>query len=423
MLTKEQNDLLTQTGPGTPCGKLLRSYWQPIAASEEMPIGGDPLPIRIMSEDLVLFRDDQDRLGLISQYCSHRGTDLSYGRVENGGLRCLYHGWLFDIHGKCLDQPAQPADKKFCDKVGLTSYPVQEKGGCIWAFMGTGEPPIIPDFDFLTAAEPHRLTFRVIQTCNWLQGLESSTDPAHTTFLHRRPPGTVSARAGADVAALRGNEPPQIATENTSFGTRIYAVHNAPGGKKYLRVNNYVYPAGATPSTSGGEHAYQGRFYVPIDDYSHMRFEFFFSHDKPLDKERLRKDREKNVGPDLRHVRRPENRYLQDRAAMKRGESWSGMGLHFPSQDAFAIETQIGGAIQDRTKEHLGSSDIVIAAVRRTLLKAVQQVQEGKEAPGLIRNKADGLYKDFVCLSTNIEDHEDGPSFCRRFFASKVAAE
>jgi hypothetical protein len=223
------------------------------------------------------------------------------------------------------------------------------------------------------------------------------------------------------VNALRGTEPPQIATENTSFGTRIYALHNAPNGRRYLRVNNYVYPCGATPSTSGGEHAYQGRWYVPIDDFSHVRFEFFFSHDKPLDKERLRKDRDKNIGPDLRHVRRPENRYMQDRTAMKRGESWSGMGLHFPSQDAFAIETQ--GAIQDRTQEHLGSSDIVIAAVRRTLMKAIQQVQEGKEAPGLIRNKADGLFADFICTSAYIEDNEDGPSYCRRRLSTRTAAE
>lgn len=421
MLTKEQNDLLTQTGPGTPCGRLLRSYWQPIAAIEEMPPGGAPLPIRIMSEDLVLFRDDQGQLGLIGQFCPHRGTDLSYGRVEDGGLRCLYHGWLISKEGKCLDQPAEPAGKKFCQRVSHTAYRVQEKGGCIWAYMGQGEPPLIPDFEFLTAPEPNRLTFRVMQMCNWLQGLESSTDPAHTTYLHRRPAGILSERSDSDVNELRGTEPPEIATANTSFGTRITALHKAPNGRKYLRVNNYVYPAGATPSTSTGESGYQGRWYVPIDDYSHFRFEFFYRHSKPLDKERLRRNRAANVGPDLRHIRRMENRYLQDREALKRGESWGGMGVHFPSQDAFAIETQ--GPIQDRTKEMLGSTDIVIAAVRRTLLKAVQQVQEGKEAPGLIRNQADGIYSDFICTSTYIEDHEDGASFCRRVLSAKTAAE
>jgi phthalate 4,5-dioxygenase oxygenase subunit len=421
MLSKANNDLLTQTGPGTPAGRLLRSYWHPIAASEEMPIGGDPLPVRIMSEDLVLFRDDQDRLGLIGRACSHRGTDLSYGRVENGGLRCLYHGWLFDKDGKCLDQPAEPKDKKFCHKVRHPAYPVQEKGGAIWAYLGEGAPPLIPDFQFLTAPEPNRLCFRVVQMCNWLQGLESSTDPAHTTYLHRRPAGIASERSGADVAALRGNDPPEIAIEHTGFGTRIFALHHAPNGKRYLRVNNYVFPSGATPSTSGGESAYQGRWYVPIDDTSHCRFEFFHDHDKPLDKERLRNNREKNVAPDLRHVRRPENRYLQDRAEMKRDQSYGGMGLHFPAQDAFAIETQ--GAIQDRTREHLGSTDVVIIEVRKALMKALKQMQEGGEPPGLIRDPAASPFADFLCTSSYIEADEDGPAFCRRMLATRKAAE
>lgn len=420
MLAKTQNDLITQTGPGTPCGRLLRSYWQPVATVEEMPIGGDPIPIRIMSEDLVLFRDDHDRLGLIGLHCPHRGTDLSYGRVEDGGLRCLYHGWLFDIEGNCIDQPAEPEGRKFCQKVRHTAYPVQEKGGAIWAYLGEGEPPLIPDFQYLTAPEPNRLAFRVKQLANWLQGLESSADPAHTTFLHRRPPGIPSERSGVDVNAVRGTEPPEIGTENTSFGTRIYAVHNAPNGRKYLRVNNYAYPCGTTASQSGDDVSYQGRCYVPIDDYSHYRFEFFYSHNKPMDKERLRKNREKNVAPDHQHVRRAENRYLQDREEMKREGNWSGMGLHFPSQDAFAIETQ--GAIQDRTKEMLGSSDVVIAAVRRTLFNAIKQVQDGGEAPGLIRDPGDDQLKDFICTATYIEDDEDGPSYCRRVLEERAAA-
>ena len=421
MLSKAKNDLLTQTGPGTPCGEFLRSYWQPIAAAEEMPIGGAPLPLRIMSEDLVLFRDDKGELGLLGQRCPHRATDLSYGRVEDGGLRCLYHGWLFDRHGNCLDQPAEPADRKFCERLKHKAYPVQEKGGAIWTYMGKGEPPLIPDYEFLMAPEPNRLTFRVIQMCNWLQGLESSTDPAHTTFLHRRPPGKPSQRSGADVAALRGNDPPEISIEPTSFGMRIFALHNSANGRKYLRVNNYVYPNGATPSTSGGDVGYQGRFYVPIDDHSHNRFEFFYRHSQPLDKERLIKNRAENIAPDNRHIRRPENRYLQDREELRRNDSFGGMGLHFPSQDAFAIETQ--GSIQDRTQEHLGSSDIVIIGVRRALLKTLEDMQNGASAPWVHRDPNNNAFSDFLCTSGYIEEHEDGPSFCRRMLAQKTAAE
>jgi phenylpropionate dioxygenase-like ring-hydroxylating dioxygenase large terminal subunit len=419
MLTREQNDLLTQTGPGTPGGKLLRSYWQPVATAEEMPIGGDPMPMRILGEDLVLFRDDQNRLGLIGQYCAHRGTDLSYGRVENGGLRCLYHGWLFDIHGKCIEQPAEKAGGKFCERIKHVGYPVQEKGGAIWAYMGEGEAPLIPDFQFLTGPEEKRLVCRTVQSCNWLQGLESVIDPAHTTYLHRRPIGTKSIRSGNDVAKMRGTEPPQISTENTSVGMRIYALHQSTGGGRYLRVNNYIYPCGATPTTGNARAGYQGRWFVPRDDISHHMFEFHYRHYEPLDKDALLKFRAENVAADLRHVRRQENRYLQDREEMKTG-SFCGMGDYFPAHDSFAIETQ--GAIRDRTKEHLGATDIVIAAMTRTLLKAIAQVQEGKEAPGLLRVSPKDFLADFVCFEGPINDDEDGPTCARRLLAQSASA-
>ncbi len=422
MLSKAQNDLITQTDAGTPAGKFLRSYWQPIATADEMPIGGAPMPVKIMGEELVLFRDDKDRLGLIGLHCAHRGTDLSYGRVENGGLRCLYHGWLFDIEGKCIDQPAEPDDKKFCHKVRQTSYPVQEKGGAIWTFMGEGEPPLIPEFGFLNGPETHRHCFRVIQNCNWLQGLESSTDPAHTTYLHRIKPGVSARGGGSNLRAMRGDDPPKIDIEHTSFGTRIFAIHKSPNGRKYMRVNNFVFPNGAAPATSGGEMGYQGRWYVPIDDHSHCRFEFFYRHSEPLNKEGLKQNRAENVGPDLRHIRRIENRYLQDRNEQKNDDSFTGMGRHFPSQDAFAIETQ--GTIQDRTNEHLGSSDVVIIEVRKALFKAIKQMQDTGEAPGVLRDAAAAQLHDFVCVSTYIEDHEDGPAYCRRVLSGrKTAAE
>ncbi|MBT3793110.1 MAG: Rieske 2Fe-2S domain-containing protein [Rhodospirillales bacterium] len=421
MLSKEKSDLLTQTGPGTPGGRFLRSYWQPIAASEEMPIGGDPIPIRIMSEDLVLFRDPNDELGLIGKHCPHRGTDLSYGRVEDGGIRCLYHGWLFDKNGNCIDQPAEPPGRKFCDKIKHPAYPVQEKGGAIWTYMGEGEPPLIPDFEFLMAPEPNRLAYRVIQNCNWLQGLESVLDPVHTTYLHRKPPGSRSIRSGNDIRALRGTAPPDISTEDASYGTRIYALHRSDDGRRYLRVNNYVYPCGATPSTSTGEAGYQGRWYVPIDDYSHTGFEFFYRRSEPLDKKVLGDFRADNVAQDNRHVRRPENRYLQDRDVQKRDESFTGMGDYFPAQDAFAIETQ--GETRDRTTEHLGSTDIVIAAVTRRLLSAIEAMEAGDAAPGQIRDPKNTNFSDFICTSIHIEEHEDGPSFCKRVLGEQTAAE
>ena len=419
MLTKAQSDLLTRTGPGTPGGLLMRSYWQPIAASQEMPIGGAPLPIRILSEDLVLFRDDKDRLGLIERSCPHRSTDLSYGRVENGGLRCLYHGWLFDINGKCIEQPGER--RPFCDKVPMVSYPVQEKGGAIWAYMGAGEPPLIPDYQFLTAPEPNRWTYRSIQACNWLQGLESSIDPLHTTYLHRLALGQRSIRSGNDVRSLRGSEPPDVSSEATNYGRRIYALHTSAEGNKYLRVNNFAFPCAAMPSTGTGGAGYQGRIYVPIDDENHCSFEFIYRHSQPLDKEALLKFREANVAADKRYVRRPENRYLQDREEMNQDKSFSGMGDYFPAHDAFAIETQ--GAIRDRTRENLGSSDVVIVSITRMLLNAVKDVEEGRDPPGLVRSNPERFLENFICIETPIEPDEDGPAYCRRVLASRAAAE
>src|SRR5262245_61141020 len=144
MTPAEMNQRLTRTGPGTPCGALMRRYWQPAALAEELPPGGDPLPIRLLGEDLVLFRDEQGRVGLLGAHCAHRGADLSYGRLENGGLRCLYHGWLYDVSGQCLEQPGEPAGSTFCQRVRQKAYPVHEAGELILAYLGPGEPPCVP---------------------------------------------------------------------------------------------------------------------------------------------------------------------------------------------------------------------------------------------------------------------------------------
>lgn len=413
MLSKDDNDRLTQTGPGTPGGDLLRSYWQPIATGEEMPLGGDPIPIRILSEDLVLFRDDKDRLGLTGLHCPHRGADLSYGRIEDGGLRCLYHGWLFDIEGNCIDQPGEPEDKKFCQKVRHTAYPVEQKGGVIWCYMGNGEAPLIPDYQFLTAPEENRMAFRVIQQCNWLQGLESSTDPAHTSYLHRM--GAAKDAAGNSIGNPYYSEDihPRLDIEHTSFGVRIHSLRKTNDGKNYLRVNNYIYPCGTTP-TMGAPPAegYQGRWYVPRDDESHCRFEFIYRREEPLDKEFWAQMKGANVGPDKQHIRRAENRYMQDRGEITRGETFAGLGRYIPAHDAYAIETQ--GEIQDRTQEHLGSTDIVIIEVRKALLAAIKQMQAGGEAPGLLRDPKRNQFPDFICTAQFINDDEDGPAYCRR---------
>src|SRR5438552_2553251 len=185
MLAKEENDLLTRTGPGTPCGELLRRYWQPAALAEELPAGGAPIPIRLLGEDLVLFRDDDGQWGLLGLHCSHRGADLSYGRIEDGGLRCIYHGWLYDVEGRCLEQPGEPAESSFFRRITHRAYPCVEAGGLILTYMGPGTPPELPPWDFLVAPDDLRANTKIFHECNYLQGLEGTFDPQHLMFLHR----------------------------------------------------------------------------------------------------------------------------------------------------------------------------------------------------------------------------------------------
>src|SRR5437016_14226039 len=149
MITREESELLTRVGPATPMGQLLRRYWQPIVLSDELPPGGPPKPLKILGEDLVLFRDDQGRPGLLGLHCSHRGADLSYGRLEDGGLRCIYHGWLYDINGRCLEQPGEPAGSTFNEKIRHTAYACFERAGAIFAYLGPGDPPGFPNYEFL----------------------------------------------------------------------------------------------------------------------------------------------------------------------------------------------------------------------------------------------------------------------------------
>src|SRR6266545_4051086 len=184
MLTEEDNQLLTRTDTGTPCGELMRRYWLPAGLSREIPEGGAPLPVRLLGEDLVLFRDERGRPGLLGLHCSHRGADLSYGRVEDGGLRCIYHGWLYDVHGRCLEQPGEPAGSTFHEKIRHVAYPCIERNGAIFAYLGPGEPPEFPNYELLSRPPEHTQVMKSLQECNYLQANEGNVDLSHLNFLH-----------------------------------------------------------------------------------------------------------------------------------------------------------------------------------------------------------------------------------------------
>ena len=185
MISQKLNDTLTLITPGTPAGAVLRSYWQPAALSEEL-LGERPVvPVRLMGEDLVLFRDQQGELGLIDRHCPHRGADLCFGRLENNGLRCPFHGWHFNRDGQCVEQPGEPEGSKMHTRIKSTAYPVVEKNGIVFAYLGDGAPPEFPALDCFAAPETHVFAFKGLWECNWLQALEVGIDPAHASFLHR----------------------------------------------------------------------------------------------------------------------------------------------------------------------------------------------------------------------------------------------
>ena len=407
MLSQEENQLLTQTGPGTPGGDLFRRYWHPVAMSEELPPNGAPLSVRILSEDLVLFRDDQGRPGLLGLHCAHRGTDLSYGRCEDGGLRCVYHGWLYDIHGRCLEQPGEPRGSQYYKEIRHLSYPCQEAGGLIFAYMGPDETPLLPAYDWLGVPEEHLDIQKFFFDCNYLQANEGNFDPGHLSFLHRlspqemkdmrsfgqpvgvqpqtyRLPDTTDDRSlyegySRDLA-------PTLELEETDFGLRIFSTREVGSGKKYGRSQAFVYPSLATfPAAIG----YVVLWHIPIDDTSHWLYSVNLSRTVPLDKERVRQQIATDWTPDYRMIRNPSNRYLQDRESMKTG-NFIGIGIELLVQDIFANQGQ--GSIQDRTQENLGYADIAVAAVRKLLLQAIRDVQEGQEAPHVVRDPADNSF-------------------------------
>jgi phthalate 4,5-dioxygenase len=417
MIPQEENNLLTQIGPKTPGGELLRRYWQPVALGEELPKDGAPLRVRILGEDLVLFRDDRGRPGLLGLHCSHRGTDLSYGRVEDGGLRCLYHGWLYDICGRVIEQPGEPGCGIHKDAVRHLAYPCQEAGGIILAYMGPGEPPLIPNYDFLTASREYRTVVKIFHNCSYLQGNEGNIDPVHLSFLHQYLSEAQVARLrivpGSNVTdnTLLGNDiAPTIEVEIKDYGLRIYTLRNAGPDKRYLRVTNFVMPnLSAFGGTTVGD-GYAVHWHVPIDDTHHWKYIFMFSRSKPLDDE-LRNRSRAELTPEYRLMRNAANRYQQDRESMKT-KTFTGMGINFQAHDAFATESQ--GPVQDRTQEHPVSSDKAILAARKLLLNAIKDVQEGRQPQHVIRDASLNRFSHLVVHSELVPAAEDCKQYVKQ---------
>ena len=393
MLSAEQNDLITRIGPGTPAGKLMRRYWQPAALVDELNGNRPVKPVRLLGEDLVIFRDQGGGYGLLKRACPHRGTDLAFGRLEDGGLRCAFHGWLFDVHGQCLQTPAEPEGSMLCRNIRQTAYPVVERSGILFAYLGPGEPPCFPHFDCFTAPASHTFAFKGLIACNWLQSLEVGIDPAHTSFLHRFFHDEDSAAGYGKLfrdrsidsdmpmtRIMREFPRPRIEVEPTEYGLRVVTLRRISDAHTHVRVTNLVFPNAFVIPMSSEMTITQ--WHVPIDDLSHYWYAIFTSFGAPVDKDEMRRQRLALYElPDYVPRRNKSNDYGFDPYEQAHA-TFTGMGTDINVHDQWACESM--GLIQDRSKEHLGQSDKAISAYRRLLGGALAAGESGGRPPMLL---------------------------------------
>jgi phenylpropionate dioxygenase-like ring-hydroxylating dioxygenase large terminal subunit len=396
MMSEEQNGLITRTGPKDPCGELMRMYWQPAALLDELH-GPRPLrPVKLLGENLVLFRSENGGFGLIDRHCAHRGADLAFGRLEHGGLRCAFHGWLYDVSGQCLETPAEPRGSRLCQGIRQRSYPVVEKSGILFAYLGEGEPPAFPEIDCFVAPDSHTFAFKGHINCNWLQALEVGIDPSHASYLHRffedEQTATAygrqfrSASAGSDMPMtkiLREYDRPIINVEQTEYGLRLIALREIDDERTHVRVTNQLFPHGIVIPMSTDMTITQ--WHVPVDDENCYWYAVFTSYTEPVDKNKMRDQRlELYELPDYKSRKNKSNAYGFD-PQQQATATYTGMGNDINVHDQWAVESM--GPIQDRTKEHLGQSDKAIVQYRRLLRQQIEKATSG-EVPLMVLDKA-----------------------------------
>ena len=367
MLPTELNELITRTNAGTPMGDMMRRYWIPALLSEEIPEPDcPPVQVRILGEELVAFRDTLGRIGLLEEHCLHRGTSLFYGRNEECGLRCIYHGWKYDVEGNVLDTPAEPASSNFKSKLHHVAYPCREAGGMIWTYIGPPEKtPPFPHFSWMDLPLSHTYVTKCLQECNYLQGLEGECDSSHLSFLHRE------FSLEGDQALYAGDSAPAYEIEETDFGLRMIATRKGPENTGYVRVSSFVLPSGCFIPARNQEY----HIYIPADDTHSWRYDFGWFKDRPATPDDV--IRKPEIGPDYRRIRTQANHYLQDRELQRR-ETFTGIE-NFLNHDSCVTETM--GPRYDRSREHLAASDKAVITVRRRLIDAAQAFQRGEEPP------------------------------------------
>jgi phenylpropionate dioxygenase-like ring-hydroxylating dioxygenase large terminal subunit len=389
MLSREENALLTQTNAGTPMGEYFRRFWLPALLAAELPSPDcPPVRVRLLGEDLIAFRDSNGRVGLLDEFCPHRRASLFWGRNEECGLRCVYHGWKFDADGACVDLPNEPPEYAFEQKVRTTSYPTREYGGLIWTYMGPRDHvPELPKLEWARVAEDQRYISKRFQETNYLQAVEGGIDSSHSNFLH----ATVDAfrRTDAYLEKARNStnlrmkyhlldRAPQFTVKNTDYGLLIAVRRNAEEDTYYWRLTQFLLPTYTMIPYQKGL-SIHGHCWVPRDDDTCWVWTISWNPDGPLPNEEREAIRNETfvhakVEPvSFRPVRNLDNNYLIDREKQRHLNM---TGIHgFASQDQ-AIQESMGPVV-DRTRERLGASDKGIIAMRQLLLQELRKVQQG----------------------------------------------
>ena len=409
MLSQEDNDLLCRVGPGTPMGNLMRQYWVPAIRSDELPAPDcSPLRIRLLGENLIGYRTTSGAVGLMQNACPHRGASLFFGRNEEEGLRCVYHGWKFDVTGACADMPSEPSESNFKSKVRAVAYRTHERGGIVWAYMGTREtPPPLPDMEatFLNA-DPERISV-LHRPCNWMQGLEGELDTVHAAFLHWGfdEPGE---KGTFSYYHMKNRAGPRLVTRDTEFGTAYGAYRPAEDDTYYWRIGYALFPFYAMQANGEMGPIAKMNAYVPMDDENTLQWEVAVRTDGGPNRGKFPIIRSaEQVQANSRGARYlPHtsdwfgrfnieqclaNDYLIDREAQAGRRSFSGInGIR--QQDMAVTETM--GPIYQRTNEHLGTTDQMIIRTRRRWINAAKALRDhgtlppGIDAPRLYRQRS-----------------------------------
>jgi phenylpropionate dioxygenase-like ring-hydroxylating dioxygenase large terminal subunit len=386
MLRQSQNEFVTRTGVDTPMGNLFRRYWLPALLTDELPADDcPPVRVKLLSERLVAFRDTLGRYGLIDEFCPHRGVSLWFGRNEECGLRCPYHGWKFDFTGQCIEVPSEPEESGFVKKIKLKSYPLIERGGILWTYMGPADQtPPLPEWEFAMVPAAQRFVSKRFQECNWLQAMEGGIDSSHVSWLHRDNINKDPLFKGA-----QGNKynmadmKPVFEVVESAGGLTIGARRNADNGNYYWRITQWVMPS-FTMIPPRGSHTVHGHFWIPIDDENCWAWSYDFHPTRAItesEREAMKSGKGIHVlnqPGTFRPVANKDNDYLIDRDAQRRGDSYSGVeGIAM--QDASLQESM--GPIVDRTKENLVSTDNGIIMARHRLIHAAKALAERGETP------------------------------------------